>query len=409
MKILLLFFCLLSSVCLSANSKQVFRIYHDADYSNLNESAEAIKMGFLTALDEVDNQIQGYKVELVAKDHRGNSNRSLLHFKQFLKDPNALLVLGGVHSPPYIKFRKFINESEALLLVPWAAGGPITRYPSKDNWIFRLSVDDTKAGKVLINYAKQQGCVAPHLLLEDTAWGRSNYDTLLAEYKTAKPNNALPVSWFNWATQENEARIMIHNIIESEPQCIIFVGNAIEGAEFVKAMASIDEAQRLPIISHWGVTAGNFFKVVGDKLSADVSLAVLQSCFSFENKPLSMFSARVFNRAKQLFPTRFATHGFVQAAPGFIHGYDIAKLLIAAAEQIKLTDSVATNRVLLKSAFEDLQSPISGLIKTYQRPFSVWSDKNDSAHEALTVQDLCMGQYQSNGSIKLVYSYPGSH
>ncbi len=122
MKILLLFFCFLSSVCLAANSKQVFRIYHDADYSNLNESAEAIKMGFLTALDEVDNQIQGYKIELMAKDHRGNSNRSLLHFKQFLKDPNALLVLGGVHSPPYIKFRKFINESEALLLVPWAAG-----------------------------------------------------------------------------------------------------------------------------------------------------------------------------------------------------------------------------------------------------------------------------------------------
>ncbi|ASD69021.1 hypothetical protein B1L02_19015 [Pseudoalteromonas piscicida] len=409
MKILLLFFYLFSSICLAENSAKVLRIYHDADYSNLHESAEAIKMGFLTALDEVDNQIQGHQIELVAKDHRGNSNRSLLHFKQFLKDPNALLVLGGVHSPPYIKFRKFINENDALLLVPWAAGGPITRYPSKDNWIFRLSVDDTKAGKVLINYANQQKCAAPHLLLEDTAWGRSNYNTLLEEHKKAKPNHALPVSWFNWATKESEARIIIHNIIESEPQCIIFVGNAIEGAEFVKAMAGIDEAQRLPIVSHWGVTAGNFFKVIGDKLSADVSLAVLQSCFSFENKPLSAFSAGVFNRAKRLFPTQFATYGFVQAAPGFIHGYDIAKLLIAAAEQIKLTDSVVTNRALLKSAFEDLQSPVSGLVKTYQRPFSVWSEQNDSAHEALAVQDLCMGQYQSNGSIKLVYSYPGSH
>ncbi|RXF03312.1 ABC transporter substrate-binding protein [Pseudoalteromonas sp. PS5] len=404
MKKLILFFYFVSSMCIATNGEKVLRIYHDADYSNLSESAQAIRMGFLTALDAVDYQIQGYRIELFEKDHRGNSNRSLLHFKQFLKDKQALLMLGGVHSPPYIKFRDFINQNEVLLLVPWAAGGPITRYPSEQNWVFRLSVDDTKAGKVLINYAKDNNCTAPHLLLEDTAWGRSNYDTLLEEFKRRKPNNALPVSWFNWSTKENEARIIIRNIIESDPQCVIFVGNAIEGGEFVKAMASIDKALRLPIVSHWGITAGSFFDIAGELLASDVSLAVLQSCFSFENKPLTTYAKQVFNRASALFPKAFAQDGYVKATPGFAHGYDLGKLLIAAAKQVTLTDSMADNRKQLKRAFESLDIPIQGLVKSYRQPFTRWSEQNDSAHEALTENDLCMGQYQSDGSIKLLLS-----
>ncbi|MEJ6473249.1 ABC transporter substrate-binding protein [Pseudoalteromonas piscicida] len=409
MKILLFIFCMFSSICLAAQGDKTLRIYHDADYSNLSESAEAIKMGFLTALNEVDNKLQGHRIELIPKDHRGNSNRSLLHFKQFLKDPSALLVLGGVHSPPYIKFREFINENQALLLVPWAAGGPITRHPSENNWVFRLSVDDTKAGKVLINYTLGQKCLSPHLLLEDTAWGRSNYDTILTEYKKIKPTNALPVSWFNWSTKASEALVITRNIIESDPQCVIFVGNALEGAEFINAMASIDEAQRLPIVSHWGITAGNFFEVAGSKLASEVTLAVLQSCFSFENKPLNEHAQQVYSRARELFPDTFATNGFVQATPGFVHGYDIAKLLIAASKQVEFTDSMTQNRARLKTALENLYTPVQGLVKKYKRPFSVWSSNNDSAHEALTVDDLCMGQYQPNGSIKLIYNYSEQH
>jgi len=47
---------------------------------------------------------------------------------------------------PYIKNRGLINKNNIPLLVPWAAGGPITRYPQSDNWVFRLSIDDSKAG-----------------------------------------------------------------------------------------------------------------------------------------------------------------------------------------------------------------------------------------------------------------------
>ena len=73
--------------------------------------------------------------------------------KEFIKDEKALFVLGGLHSPPYIKNRSFINENKIPLLLPWSAGGPITRYPNGDNWVFRLSIDDTKAGIRISEFA----------------------------------------------------------------------------------------------------------------------------------------------------------------------------------------------------------------------------------------------------------------
>ena len=57
-------------------------IYHDADYSLNQLSAKAMKMGLLTAFDEVDNEIQGFRLVLKEKNHRGNIKRSLLTMKK---------------------------------------------------------------------------------------------------------------------------------------------------------------------------------------------------------------------------------------------------------------------------------------------------------------------------------------
>ena len=180
----------------------------------------------LTALAEINHNVQDYQLTLIEKDNRGNANRSLLHMQQFLKDPNALVFIGGLHSPPYIKNREFINKNKLLLLLPWAAGGSITRYPSDDNWVFRLSVDDTKAGYRMAQFATQTlNCKNPLLLLEDTPWGKSNNNTMLKAFGDIKPQ----VKWFNWNTKINNAKLMLHQIKNTPAECILFVGNAIEG------------------------------------------------------------------------------------------------------------------------------------------------------------------------------------
>lgn len=377
-------------------NKRVFNIYHDSDYTNHAQSANAMKMGFLTALSQQQAQFSDIEFKFIEKDHRGNSNRSLRHMKQFLADPDALLMLGGLHSPPYIKYKKFISENRILLLVPWAAGGPITRYASEKNWVFRLSVDDTKAGYRIVSYAKEHlNCQRPEMLLEETPWGKSNFSTMSKALSTKGDAN---VTWFSWNTKSNKAKITLRDIAAKKADCILFVGNAIEGKQFVEAMASLPAADRIPIVSHWGITGGDFFNNVKLFLESDVDLSFIQSCLSLRDTQ-SELAKKAIKDAQLLFPNGFEDPAILPAPAGFIHAYDLAKVFLVAFTNTPANEDIKVMRASLHKQLENITDPVEGLIKTYQQPFSTWSKDNPDAHEALGLDDLCMAKYMPNGGI----------
>ncbi|TMP39646.1 hypothetical protein CWB98_03400 [Pseudoalteromonas rubra] len=397
--LLVLFFFIVSlNVLASTAGAHVLRIYHDSDYSSHSASAEAMKMGFNSALSERNFEVQGFKLQFVEKDHRGNSNRSLLTMRRFLQDDRALMILGGLHSPPYIKHRDFINQQGILLLVPWAAGGPITRYPDANNWVFRLSIDDTKAGLRMVEFAKQKQCRSPHMLLERTPWGKSNYQTISRALGKSEP----PVTWFNWNMKMNATKIMLREIATNGHDCILFVGNALEGKELVKAISQTPKAQRPAIISHWGITGGNFFTQVAKQLRSGIDLHFLQSCFSFQQRPHSEFAAQVWGKIMADYPNKVINGQFIQSPAGFIHGYDLGRVFLAALDQVALRGDMKHDRAALRDALENLQKPVQGLIKRYKQPFSPWTKEHPDAHEALGLEDICMASYNTDGSIKVL-------
>jgi branched-chain amino acid transport system substrate-binding protein len=390
----------LASFSTFANSNKTLTIYHDADYSLNQLSAKAMKMGLLTALDEVDNEIQGFTLEFKEKNHRGNIKRSLLNMKEFIKDEKALFILGGLHSPPYIKNRTFINEKEIPLLVPWAAGGPITRYPSPDNWVFRLSVDDTKAGIRISEFALNKlSCKNPHLLLENTAWGNSNKNSMSSYLKGKVP---FGVSLFNWNIKKNSVRIILRNIISEGYDCLFFVGNFHETNHFVNAMAATSKEKRIPLISHWGVLGANVDEIFTEQIKKDVSYHFIQSCYSLASSTQSSFQRAVITRAQKLFPEEFNSPEKVKAPAGFIHAYDLGRLIVSALQQIELTEDIIQNRFLFKQAIESLQQPVQGLIKQYNKPFSKWSERKTDAHEALGLENLCMATFGEHNKIQVI-------
>jgi branched-chain amino acid transport system substrate-binding protein len=388
------------------DTNRTIKIYHDADYSNHESSALAMMMGLNTALDEVGFQLQGYRLELVPKNHRGNSVRSKQHMKEFIEDPDALFILGGLHSSPYIRYRDYINENQVLLLIPWAAGGPITRYDQGLNWVFRLSIDDTKAGYRMIQYAHdKKSCKTPHLLLEDTPWGKSNFETMskaMKQYSDVK----LSVSWFNWNTKVNSARILLRDIANSGSDCILFVGNSIEGVDIFEAIVSLEESQRLPVVSHWGITGGDFEKHIDAQKREKLDLSFIQTCFSFLGDKDNAIKDSIFDRAKKLYPQALESSVDVSSPAGFIHSYDLGKLFIQAVNEIKLTGDVRVDRVAIRNKLENINTPVEGLLKIYSAPFSAWSTDDQDAHEALGLDDFCMATYDKNGHVVV---YPNDY
>ena len=157
-----------------------------------------------------------------------------------------------------------------------------------------------KPGLALVKHAQQVvQCKSIHALLENTPWGKSNHKTIVSSLGSDKK---LAVSWFNWNTQLSRAKITVRDIIDSNADCIIFVGNAIEGSQFVNAMASFPKERQIPIVSHWGITGGNFYNQTQSALRQGVTLHFIQSCFSLREYKSSPQATLAVNSAQSLFP-----------------------------------------------------------------------------------------------------------
>ena len=90
----------------------------------------------------------------------------------------------------------------------------------------------------------------------------------------------------------------------------------------------------------------------------------------------------------------------MKSAVGFIHAYDLTKILIDAIKQSGLTGNIMEDRNKVRLALENLNTSVKGLIKTYNKPFSIFDEKqNTNAHEALNSSDYCMGKYGGNDQI----------
>jgi branched-chain amino acid transport system substrate-binding protein len=318
----------------------------------------------------------------------------------FLGDESALFILGGIHSPPLIRHRSWINDNRIPVVVPWAAGGPITRHPSKDNWIFRCSVDDTKAGQALADFSTQtKGMKNPAMVMEDTPWGRGNHRNVSAALlKTLGVET--PILWFDWNTKEAGAKIKLRSLLKKGHDGIILVGNAVESLAFCKAMVSMD--QKVPIVSHWGITGGDFQEKLGSELLKQLDLSFIQTRFSFVSSQQNEFSQNVWSSAVSLFPKELNDPKKLVAPTGFIHAYDLGKIALEAMRTMEWGESPKASRGHFRLAMENLQKPVEGLVKTYEKPFRAWTENDPDAHEALGQEDLAFGRFTTNGSIELI-------
>lgn len=391
-----IFFCAMPA----SASQDTLRIYIDADFTVVKSAAESIEQGLRTALDEVDNSLVGHRVEIVRKNHRGSSPRSKSHLQQYLADEKALAIFAGLHSPPILAHRDYINEQEILLLVPWAAAGPITRYPSSQNWIFRLSIDDTKAGRVIARYAVQdQGYKRPYLLLENTGWGTSNEQTLRVALEEM---GIVPagVGRFSWNLSKPHARALIREVAAVSADVILLVANTPEAKILIAEMA--DMGVHIPICSHWGITGGDFTNTIDASTRAKIPLAFIQTRFSFFDANPGSWQYGVLESAKTLFPNQIKSAKDIRAPTGFIHTYDLTKIFIAAVEQAGLSGDIRTDRRNIRAALEQLDKPIRGLLKTYQQPYSAFGPDAADAHEALRQEDFAMARYGAEDEIILL-------
>ena len=343
---------------------------------------EAIRRGAMMAIDEINasGSIDPYKLVLKVSDHRGNPARGEDNVKDYGANPNVIAILGGIHTPVVMHELPLIHELKIPYLVPWAAGTPIIKNGYSPNFVFRLSVRDEYAGPVLIDHAKESGIQSVALFLERTGWGRSNDRSMNAAAKKLGVK-VTSTTWFNWGEKNMDQAVK--DAIDKGAQALMLVANSPEGIEVAQAMARLPKESRIPIISHWGITGGKFADDVGNSTLGAIDLRVLQT-YMFEDQSQRPKVQALLKNYRKKYPNDPAV---MEAVPGFVHGYDIIKLLALAVDQV---DEV--NRLNIRNALETLPS-YEGIVRTYKPAFTVQD------HEALDSSDYSIARFNSKGEL----------
>jgi branched-chain amino acid transport system substrate-binding protein len=330
-------------------------------------SGEAIQRGMLLAINEVNARggVLGRPLALVTRDVPNDSQAGVAALRELVATEDIVALFGGIFSPVMMAQLDAIHELKIPLINPWGSMSAITLNGRNPNFAFRVSVSDRYADEFLARYAITIiGSERPAIMADTSSWGESNVEGLLASLNSL---NVEPIAVERFAQGDHNMTSQIERLQLADADALLLIANAPEGAAIVRAMAIA--GWRVPIVSHWGLSGGNFPEMAGIELAEGV--LTLQT-FSFYGE----LSAK----AQQVRDLYFAQFGAarieeITAPVGVAHGYDGVHLLALAIEQAGVTSGVA-----LQAALEDLP-PFDGIIKQYAPAFTA------SNHDALLVDD----------------------
>ncbi len=361
------------------------RIGLDAEFGHLTSTSDdAIRMGVLTAVDEINEAggvLGGRPLELVTRDNRSVPARGVDNAVELAAIADLVAMFTGKFSPVALEQSRVIAKLQLPLLDPWAAADGIIAEKPAGSWAFRLSLRDSWAIPAMTAHLHARGVGRVGVMLVTSSWGRSNEVNLQRHVAAARKPEIVGTEWYNWGAKTLLASI--ERLREAGAQAILFVGNEGEGAILVREMASLPKGSRLPVVSHWGVSGGNFTELTGDAIHA-IDFSVVQT-FTFEGLDTPL-AKRVVARAARLFKLKGAPD--IPSQVGFAHAYDLTHIL---ARAVNLAGG--TNRAAVRDALERV-SDYQGLVDRFPHPFT------PASHEALSPKHVFIGRFTRAGTIE---------
>ncbi len=378
-----------SAVCLAllgglarAGGPQPVLLGIDGEFGLDNStSAQAVELGMRAAVAEINaagGVLGGRKLDIVIKDHRSIPARGIRNIQEFARMPGLVAVFGGRFSPVVIEELPTLKSTRTLFMAPWSSADAIVDNDMRPNYVYRLSLRDSLAMPRLLQAVHRRRLHRVGLLLTNTSWGRSNAEAAERALPAMPGMRIVGTSWYNWRETSLVGRYQ--QLRAAGAQAIVLVANDDEAAVLVREVAALPKAERLPILSHWGVTGGEFAKQAGPALQ-QVDFSVIQT-FSFWKADPARVRQFLASAAKVSAVRRIED---IKGPVGTAHAYDLTHLL---AQAIDLAGS--TDRKRVRDALEKLP-PWRGLIKDYAPPFT------PARHEALGPAELLMTRYRADG------------
>ena len=337
----------------------------DLSASPSAQSGQAAVLGMEAAIADINaaGGVLGKKLALVTRDDVSAPPKSIQNMSDLIDDEKVVAVFGPTNSGNAMAWKHIANQKKIPVLGNVGSGTDITKpmSPGADNYMFRVSMVDREQVAALMAYVKKNsaGSKVVGLMAETTGYGQGGLKDM---EEIAKLQDIRIAATERFGVGDTDMTSQLSKMKAANVDTVVVWAQGTPIAQLVRSMEKINY---FPLtLTSWAADNITFYDAAGKALA---------------EKPIFMRTVSETRTPAQ--QKLFDRIGSKLKAPGSfsfaLHGYDSMQLLAQAMKQANSTEGSA-----VRLALEDLKTPVQGVLKTYDKPFS------KTNHEALTAKDL---------------------
>lgn len=335
----------------------------------------SMRDGVRLAAEEINKAggVLGRQIQLVERDDEAKNERGVQIAQEFINKEKVVATVGYINTGVALASQRFFQDAKIPVINNVATGSIITRQFDKDpeNYVFRNAAHDSIQAPMIVEEAvTRRGFKKVAILADSTNYGQLGREDLEKALK-AKGITAVAVEKFNIKDVDMTAQLL--KAKEAGAEAILTYGIGPELAQIANGMTKL--GWKVPMVGSWTLAMANFIDNAGPGGDgARMPQTFIQEATTPKRKAfIDAFLAKFKPKNNRM-------DSPVSAA----QGYDSIYLLAAAIKQANSTEGPK-----IKDALENLQTPVEGVVTTYNKPFS----KTD--HDAITANIPVFGEVKA--------------
>jgi len=337
----------------------------DLSASPSAQSGQAAVIGMEAAIADINaaGGVLGRKLTLVTRDDVSAPPKSIQNMSELIDNEKVVAVFGPTNSGNAMAWKHIANQKKIPVLGNVGSGTDITKpmSPGADNYMFRVSMVDREQVAALMAYVKKNAATSKvvGLMAETTGYGQGGLKDM---QEIAEVQGIKPAATERFGVGDTDMTSQLSKMKAAGVDTVVVWAQGTPIAQLVRSMEKINY---FPLtLTSWAADNITFYDAAGKALA---------------EKPLFMRTVSETRTPAQ--QKLFDRIGAKLKAPGSfsfaLHGYDSVLLYTEAVKQAKTTEGSA-----VRLALEDLKTPVQGVLKAYDKPFT------KTNHDALTAKDL---------------------
>ena len=353
-------------IAVAAHAQEIKLGYNgDLSASPSAQSGQAAVLGMEAAIADINaaGGVLGRKLALITRDDVSQPPKSIQNMSDLVDNEKVVAVFGPTNSGNAMAWKHIPNQKKIPVLGNVGSGTDITKpmSPGADNYMFRVSMVDRQQVAALMAYVKKNAATSKviGLMAETTGYGQGGLKDM---EEIAALQGIKPAATERFGVGDTDMTSQLSKMKSAGVDTVVVWAQGTPIAQLIRSMEKINY---FPLtLTSWAADNITFYDAAGKTLA---------------EKPIFMRTVSETKTPAQ--QKLFDRIGSKLKAPGSfsfaLHGYDSMLILTQAIKQANSTDGAA-----VRAALEDLKAPVTGLLKTYDQPFS------KTNHEALTAKDL---------------------